>query len=108
MKAVTYIKEHYSDEGMSLRAAAREAGFSPNHFSALFSRQMGLTFIEYLIRHRIEQSKLLLENADMKLEDVSFEIGYSEPRYFSAVFKKYTGMTPRAYRKLHGLLCKRV
>lgn len=98
-KAKEYIMEHYSDEGLSLHTVAREVGFSPNHFSTVFSQQMGVTFIEYLIHYRIEQSKELLEHTDMKLADIAFRIGYNEPRYFGHVFKKLTGMTPGAYRK---------
>lgn len=94
-----YIKEHYSDEGMSLHTVASAVGFSPNHFSTVFSQQMGVTFIEYLIRYRVEKSKQLLCDTNLNLNDITFRIGYSEPHYFCYVFKKYTGMTPGAYRK---------
>ncbi|MGI6152709.1 MAG: response regulator [Christensenellaceae bacterium] len=98
-KAREYIMENYADEGLSLHTVAKHVGFSPNHFSTVFSQQMGVTFIEYLIQYRIERSKKMLEDTEMKLTDITFNIGYSEPRYFSYVFKKYTGMSPRAYRK---------
>ncbi|MEA4853032.1 MAG: response regulator [Christensenella sp.] len=99
--AKQYIKDHYCDEGLSLHTVAQEVGFSPNHFSTVFSQQMGVTFIEYLIRYRIEKSKQLLCETDLNLNDITFQIGYSEPHYFSYVFKKYTKMTPGAYRKAY-------
>lgn len=83
---------------LSLNTVADEVGFSPNHFSTVFSQQMGQTFVECLTRFRVEQSKRLLRETDMKLADIAYAIGYSEPHYFSYIFKKYTNISPSVYR----------
>lgn len=98
-RARDFIRRHYGDNGLSLNTVAAEVGFSPNHFSTVFSQQMGQTFVEYLTRFRIEQSKQLLRETDLKLSDITYAIGYSEPHYFSYIFKKYTGISPSVYRK---------
>ena len=98
-RARDYIRLHFADSNLSLNTVAAEVGFSPNHFSTVFSQQMGQTFIEYLTRYRIEQSKKLLREGDLKLSDITYAIGYSEPHYFSYIFKKYAGISPSVYRK---------
>lgn len=96
--AKEYIRAHYADNDLSLNTVAAEVGFSPNHFSTVFSQQMGQTFVEYLTHFRVEQSKRLLRETDMKLADIAYAIGYSEPHYFSYIFKKYTSISPSVYR----------
>lgn len=98
-RAKEYIKTHYCDQELSLNTAAAHVGFSPNHFSTVFSQQMGETFVEYLTRYRVEQGKRMLEESTRKLSDIAYDIGYSEPHYFSYIFKKHTGMTPSGYRE---------
>lgn len=98
-RARDYIREHFADHDLSLNTVAAEVGFSPNHFSTVFSQQMGRTFVEYLTDYRVEQSKRLLRETDLKLSDITYAIGYSEPHYFSYIFKKYTGISPSVYRK---------
>lgn len=98
-RAKEYIREHYGDNALSLNTVAAEVGFSPNHFSTVFSQQMGQTFVEYLTRLRVEESKRLLRETDTRLADIAYAIGYSEPHYFSYIFKKYAGMSPSTYRK---------
>lgn len=96
--AKLYIEEHYSDEDISLNSIADNLGISPNHFSAIFSQEMGITFIEYLINKRMDKAKELLMTTDMKTFEVAYAVGYKDPSYFSATFKKTQGMTVRDYR----------
>ena len=96
--AVEYIDAHYTDEEMSLNQAALAAGLSPNRFSALFSREMGMTFIEYLIGKRMEKARELLMNTDLRSSEIAYRSGYKDPHYFSATFKKLHGLSPREYR----------
>lgn len=98
-RAKEYIRQHYMDNDLSLNTIAAEVGFSPNHFSTVFSQQMGQTFVEYLTEFRIEEGKRLLRESDMKLSDIAYAIGYNEPHYFSYIFKKHTGISPSMYRK---------
>lgn len=101
-RAKEFIAQNYADAGISLHTVAAEVGFSPNHFSAVFSQETGETFVEYLTKQRIEQAKRLLLQTNEKLSDIAFNIGYNEPHYFSYIFKKYTGISPREYRSAHG------
>ena len=97
--ALTYIDDHFTDGNMSLQTAAAAAGLSPNRFSTLFSHEMGETFIDYLIRKRMERACELLMTTDMKGFEVAYSSGYNDPHYFSATFKKIKGMSPMEYRK---------
>jgi two-component system response regulator YesN len=71
---------------------------SPNHFSSIFSQEMGETFIEYLIGRRMERAKELLRTTQMRSSEIAYQVGYRDPHYFSSTFKKMQGMTPREYR----------
>ena len=97
--ALAYIDEHFADSSMSLQAAAFAAGLSPNRFSSLFSHEMGMTFIDYVIGKRMEKACELLMTTDMKSFEVAYSSGYNDPHYFSATFKKLKGMSPMEYRK---------
>lgn len=96
--ALAYIDSCYTNEDISLAKAASIANISPNHFSAIFSQQMGSTFMEYLIGKRMEKAKKLLRTTDMRSSEIAFEVGYKDPHYFSHTFKKNLGMTPMEYR----------
>ena len=98
LKAKDYIEKNYASQDTSLRLVADEVHLSPNHFSTIFSQECGITFIEYLTNKRIEAAKKLLRETDMKGADIAFECGFSDPHYFSFIFKKNTGLSPREYR----------
>lgn len=97
-QAVAYVDIHFNREGMSLERVAAAVELSPNYLSALFSREMGCTFIEYVTKKRMELARELLETTKMRSAEVAGAVGYRDARYFSALFRKTQGMTPRAYR----------
>ena len=97
--AVDFIDSHYMDEEISLNTVANVANVSSNHFSALFSQNMGQTFIEYLTTLRMNKAKELLRCTGMRSSEIAGEIGYKDAHYFSYLFKKTQGMTPSDYRK---------
>jgi two-component system response regulator YesN len=97
-RARQYIDEHFSDSDLSLNEIAAEVGFSPNHFSAVFSAETGGTFRDYLTRTRIEHAKKLLSSSRLKCSEVAFQCGYNDPHYFSVIFRKNDGMTPQQFR----------
>ena len=99
-RAEKYVRENFRDPDISLISVARHVGMSAAHFSTVFSQSMGRPFIHYLTGLRIEQAKELLKTTNMKLSDIAMEIGYNEPNYFSHVFRKTTGMTPKEFRAL--------
>ena len=97
--AVDFIDSHYMDEEISLNTVANVANVSSNHFSALFSQNMGQTFIEYLTSLRMNKAKELLRCTGMRSSEIAGEIGYKDAHYFSYLFKKTQGLTPSVYRK---------
>ena len=100
--AVDFIDHNYMDEEISLNKAAHVANVSANHFSALFSQNMGQTFTEYLTDLRMSKAKELLRCTAMRSSEIAGEAGYKEAHYFSYLFKKTQGMTPSEYRKMRG------
>jgi two-component system response regulator YesN len=71
---------------------------SPTHFSTIFSQEKGVTFIEYLTEVRMEKAKELLRCSSLKSSEIGYAIGYKDPHYFSYIFKKLQGCTPKEYR----------
>jgi two-component system response regulator YesN len=96
--AVAYIDLHYTDENISLNTVARAINVSTNYLSAMFSQKTGMSFVEYLTQKRMTRAKQLLRQGGKRSGEVAAEIGYRDPRYFSFVFKKTQGCTPREYR----------
>ena len=101
-RAVEFIDQNYMDEELSLNKAAHVANVSANHFSALFSQNMGQTFTEYLTGLRMSKAKELLRCTAMRSSEIAGEVGYKDAHYFSYLFKKTQGMTPSEYRKTRG------
>lgn len=97
-QAKEYIAAHLGDE-ISLNTVAEQMGLSPNYFSSLFKEHTGETFMEYLVKTRIERAKQLLRGGGYKVYEVANRVGYADPRYFSEVFKKYAGVNPAEYSK---------
>jgi len=98
LKAKKYIDENYADQNTTLTTVADVVCLSPNHFSTIFSQECKTTFIEYLTNVRIENAKRLMKETDMKGYDIAYECGFSDPHYFSYIFKKNTGLSPREFK----------
>jgi two-component system, response regulator YesN len=96
--AKEYIQKHFNESRISLNEVAKEVNLSPNHFSMIFSNETNHTFIEYLTRTRLQKAKELLCETEMRLADIAYEVGYNEPQYFSYMFKKNYGLSPKEYR----------
>lgn len=97
-RALDYIEENYTQETLSLNTVAGEVNVSANYFSAIFSQAMEVTFIEYVTQKRMDKAKKLLYQTEKQSGDIALEVGYKDPHYFSFVFKKTQGCTPREYR----------
>ena len=96
-----YIRKHYQ-ENLSLNALAEQFFLHPNYLSRLFKEKTGKNFVEYLTEVRMEKVMELLDGTEDKIADICAMAGYDNPRYFSKVFKQYTGMTPSEYRERNG------
>lgn len=101
-KAKVYIEENYNKD-ISLDEVSRSVDISPYYFSKLFKEKTGENFIEYLTSIRIEKAKKLLKSSDMNIKNICIDIGYSDPNYFSRIFKKLVGVTPTEYRELDNI-----
>lgn len=91
-----YINHHYHED-IGLTELADQVEMNPAYLSILFKEEVGMSYIKYLTKVRIEEAKrLLLEG--LKVVEVSDRVGYSNYRYFCDIFKKQVGMTPNEYK----------
>lgn len=97
-EVMRYLEKNYADEELSLNLLAAHVNFSPNHLSMVFSQQTGQAFIKYLTDYRMNKAKELLRCTGKRSSEISIEVGYKDPHYFSYLFKKTQGMTPTQYR----------
>lgn len=97
-QAIRCIEKNYTDENISLNSVAQTINISANYLSALFSQKMGISFVEYLTQKRMNRAKQLLQRTSLRSSEIAYQVGYRDPRYFSFVFRKTQGCTPRAFR----------
>lgn len=101
-RTIRMIEKNYMDEELSLGSVSEQLHVSPNYLSANMKKYAGDTFINLLIKKRMEVALSLLTNGNMKIAEVSRRCGYSDQHYFSFCFKKYYGMSPARMRKGDG------
>jgi two-component system response regulator YesN len=93
-----YIIEH-SSEDISLDTLAKKVELSPIYISKMFKEKLGINYIDLLTECRIEKAKKLLGDPEKSIKEITFEVGYHDPNYFSKVFKKMCKLSPKEYRK---------
>ncbi|GFZ75635.1 hypothetical protein GCM10008018_20690 [Paenibacillus marchantiophytorum] len=98
-KVKEYIQLNFEKDNFSLQDSAEYVNLSPNYLSRVFSQETSQTFIEYLTQVRIRKAMDLLKSTSAKSYEVAFLVGYNDPHYFSNLFKRLTGMTPKEFRK---------
>lgn len=91
-----YIQEHYAEE-ISLNDLADHIGMNSMYLSWLFKKEMGINFSAYLTKVRIEKAMELLKQGEYKIYEISQMVGYQTVQYFSTVFKKETGKSPKDF-----------
>lgn len=96
--ALDYIEDNYAQTTLNLNEVAQAIGMSPNYFSGMFSQEMQMTFVEYVTDKRMEQARRLLRETDQSSAQIAAAVGYKDAHYFSFVFKKTVGMSPREWR----------
>lgn len=96
--AESYMKEHYMSDEISLGNVASSVGMSASYFSSIFSQETGRTFVEYLTDIRMDKAKELLMCSNKKTSEIGFDVGYKDSHYFSSIFKKTQGCSPKEYR----------
>lgn len=97
--ARNYIQEHFADEELSAGKIAEAVGVTPNYLSRIFKSITGDTCVSFLGKVRLDEAKKLLRDSSFKSYEVAEAVGYKNPNYFGAMFKRYTGYTPKEYRE---------
>ncbi len=99
-RAKAYIQEHFS-ENLRLEDVSEQVYLAPSYFGVLFKKEVGESFSSYLTAVRMEKAKEFLRDVRYSIQDVASATGYQDKRYFSKLFKKQVGVTPREYRKVY-------
>ena len=97
-KARDFIGSQHADS-LSLARVARAVNVSANHFSRLFRKTTGMTFVQYVGRVRVEKAKNLLLNPDVRISMAAFDSGFQSLSQFNRVFKKVVGHSPKEFRR---------
>ncbi len=92
-----YIDTYYYEK-IDLEVLSRKFFFSKEYISKQFKKNIGENFVEYFTRVRLEKAKALLNNSELKIQNISDMTGFSDLSYFSKVFKKQFGVSPAEYR----------
>jgi two-component system response regulator YesN len=96
---IEFIKDNYN-ENISLKKIADALELTPNYLSALFKKDLELTFSEYLNGIRLDKAKELLLNTNLRSYEIAEQIGFTDESYFSRSFKKHTDVRPNEFRRL--------
>ncbi len=95
--AIQIIEKDYKKE-LTLNYLAEQLDISPYYFSKLFKTKTKKNYSEYLTELRVEKAILMMQNKDMSMKEIGINVGYSDPNYFSRIFKKIKGCSPTEYR----------
>lgn len=96
---IDYIEQQLSSPNLSLKDTATALGYSPNYFSTLVKKELGMSFQDYVSQQRIARAKILLLTTNDKIYQIAEQVGFDDMNYFSSKFKLLTGMTPSTFRK---------
>ena len=102
MEAMRYVSEHYGEPDMGIAQVAEFLGLSEGHLSHVFKRETGKTLGSYITEYRIGRARELLRDCRSKVYEVAEMVGYRDITYFSATFKRVTGVTPSEVQKREG------
>lgn len=100
-EAKGYIAEHFSSSEFSLNVIAAHIGVSPSYFSSIFKQETGQSFVEFLTKTRIDKACELLRCTNLRTAEIGEQVGYNDPHYFSATFKKVMAQSPKDYKNNH-------
>ncbi|MFC5529100.1 response regulator [Cohnella yongneupensis] len=95
--SIQYIEQHYAED-FSLADIAGTVYVTPNYLSRVFKEETGMNFVHWLNRYRVEKAKLFLCEPGAKTYEVAARVGYGDYKYFSTMFKKHAGCTPKEFK----------
>ncbi|MBV1818977.1 response regulator [Clostridium cochlearium] len=96
-KAINFININYNKD-INLDMVSSHVHLNPQYFSRYFKSKVGINFVDYLSKVRIDNAKKLLINSNENIKWISFKVGYIAPAYFSKVFLKLEGVSPNTFR----------
>ena len=100
-KCIDYIYDNLQEK-LTVRSMAEYLQIDPTYLSKLFSKEVGISFREFIINARVGAAKSMLAYSDFSFSEVSLSLGFSSQSAFTDTFKRLTGMTPGKYRALYG------
>ncbi|MDD6196191.1 MAG: response regulator [[Clostridium] aminophilum] len=98
MQAMSYIAEHYADQGINISTIAEAVSVSEGHLSHAFKKETSYTVNNYLTGYRVHQAIRLLKDPAIRVYEVAEQVGYRDVAYFCSIFKKNTGVSPSEYQ----------
>ncbi|WP_217593836.1 response regulator [Cohnella sp. GbtcB17] len=98
-KAMDHVRDNYADPELSLETVAEHLQISAVHLRTTFKKETGISLLDFTTEYRMEIAKQLLLKEDLKIYEVSEQVGYRTSQYFSQVFKKATGLHPKDYMR---------
>src|SRR5690606_5654077 len=93
-----YVQKHLYED-ITLSELAKVVKMNPSYVSQLFKKEVGITVNEYILRSKVEEAQKLLTLTDTSIAEIYSLLNFYDQSYFTKVFKKYSGMTPRKYRE---------
>jgi AraC-like DNA-binding protein/ligand-binding sensor protein len=96
-RARGYIRDHFGDD-LRLAEVAKVVNMSAGYLSEKFKEATGINFVEYVARTRVEKARNLLQNPDLRISEIAFEVGFQSLSQFNRAFKAVTGQSPKEHR----------
>jgi AraC family transcriptional regulator len=97
-RAIEFINDSL-DRNITLAEIGTQVEMSPYHFARLFKRSTGIAPHQYVLDRRIERAKTLLSETTLPLAEIAYRLGFASQSHFTALFRRFTSTTPKAYRK---------
>ncbi len=98
---LNYIENNYAnDDLMNLKTISDQIFLNPIYLNRIFTQKIGLPIYSYLTQFRIQKACTLLEDNSLSIQSIAMQVGYSNPLYFSRIFKKYKNISPQKYREI--------
>lgn len=99
MRIKKYIDDNFADEDLSIEKISEIFSYNPKYVSSAFKRKVRVPFTNYITTLRVQKACTLMEQRFTSIKDIAYQCGYSDPLYFSKVFKLRMGLSPKEYIK---------